>query len=191
MNNPPINVNWVPGITLDEMEKNCILAAFRFYRGNKTQTAGSLKIAIRTLESKLEQYETDKLRDQERAATDREEQRVTLERMRGTQLTKQFAAGSSHQWTEDAKPNVELDAEGAVPGPTLTSQELGAFSRGSEGHAKADRQNDKGGDEAGAGPRLEPVAADKPKPPLPMPQRKKVQKLLPKQSRAGGNKRGR
>jgi hypothetical protein len=41
------------------MEKQIILAAFRHYRGNKTATANSLKIAIRTLDNKLEKYQQD------------------------------------------------------------------------------------------------------------------------------------
>lgn len=49
-------VTWQPGFTLAHMEKQVVLAAFRFYHGNKTRTAQSLGIAIRTLEAKLESY---------------------------------------------------------------------------------------------------------------------------------------
>lgn len=52
-------VQWSPGVSLEQMEKQIILAAFRFYRGNKTTTAQSLGIAIRTLDSRLEKYEKD------------------------------------------------------------------------------------------------------------------------------------
>jgi hypothetical protein len=50
---------WSPGITLESIEKQVILIAFRFFRGNKTQTAQALGIAIRTLDAKLEQYQQD------------------------------------------------------------------------------------------------------------------------------------
>lgn len=49
-------MSWQPGQTLDDVEKEVILKAFSFYQGNKTQTAKSLGIAIRTLDNKLERY---------------------------------------------------------------------------------------------------------------------------------------
>lgn len=48
---------WQPGQTLDDIEKEAILRAFRFYGGNKTKTAQALGISIRTLEGRLESYE--------------------------------------------------------------------------------------------------------------------------------------
>lgn len=81
--NPSMTVNWTPGMTLDEMEKQCILAAFRFYRGNKTQTAGALKIAIRTLDNKLEKYEADRQSEIQRYNTDKARDAELLARMRG------------------------------------------------------------------------------------------------------------
>lgn len=47
---------WQPGRTLEEMEKEVILTAMRFYHGNKTHTASALGIAIRTLDNKLAKY---------------------------------------------------------------------------------------------------------------------------------------
>ena len=49
-------INWQPGMTLEVLEEQAIKSAFQFYRGNKTATASSLGIAIRTLDSKLEIY---------------------------------------------------------------------------------------------------------------------------------------
>lgn len=48
---------WQPGNTLADVEKTVILAAMRFYRDNKTQTAQALGISINTLRSKLESYQ--------------------------------------------------------------------------------------------------------------------------------------
>ena len=53
-------INWQPGITLEEIEKQVILKALEFYQGNKTKTALSLGIAVRTLDNKLEKYITKK-----------------------------------------------------------------------------------------------------------------------------------
>lgn len=47
---------WTPGVKLEEVEKQVILRAMAFYRGNKTQVASSLGIAIRTLDTRLEEY---------------------------------------------------------------------------------------------------------------------------------------
>ncbi len=49
-------MNWQPGNTLAEIEKQVILQAFRYCGQNKTRTAQMLDIAIRTLDNKLEQY---------------------------------------------------------------------------------------------------------------------------------------
>lgn len=49
-------INWQPGMTLDYLEEQAIRSAFSFYRNNKTATASSLGISIRTLDSKLEIY---------------------------------------------------------------------------------------------------------------------------------------
>lgn len=76
-------VNWSPGMTIESAEKECILQAFRFYRGNKTQTAQSLGINIRTLERKLEQYETDNIVFEKQRAANTFQREKDLARMRG------------------------------------------------------------------------------------------------------------
>jgi transcriptional regulator with PAS, ATPase and Fis domain len=50
-------VYWTPGKTLEQMEKETILRALRFYNNNKTHTASSLGISIRSLQMKLNEYE--------------------------------------------------------------------------------------------------------------------------------------
>jgi hypothetical protein len=49
---------WQPGMTLEDCEREVIEKAYAFYQRNKTHTARSLDIAIRTLDNKLEQYES-------------------------------------------------------------------------------------------------------------------------------------
>ena len=49
-------LDWKPGRTLDEIERNVILEALKFHDGNRTHTAKSLGISIRTLRNKLAEY---------------------------------------------------------------------------------------------------------------------------------------
>jgi DNA-binding NtrC family response regulator len=59
---------WSPGMKRDDVERETILAALKFYQGNKTQTAASLGIAIRTLDYKLLKYKGEA--PQEKETTD-------------------------------------------------------------------------------------------------------------------------
>ena len=47
---------WKPGTTLDDIERNVILEALNYHQGNRTHTARSLGISIRTLRNKLADY---------------------------------------------------------------------------------------------------------------------------------------
>ena len=47
---------WTPGKTLDEVERNVIIEALRYHRGNRTHTAKALGISIRTLRNKISDY---------------------------------------------------------------------------------------------------------------------------------------
>lgn len=47
---------WSPGLTIEDMEREAIQMAFRFYGRNKTTTASALGICVRTLDTKLEKY---------------------------------------------------------------------------------------------------------------------------------------
>ncbi len=49
-------MSWQPGNTLEDVEKDAILKAFQYHNGNKTHTAKSLGISIRTLDAKIERY---------------------------------------------------------------------------------------------------------------------------------------
>jgi transcriptional regulator with PAS, ATPase and Fis domain len=48
--------SWVPGQTLDDIERNVILTALEYHQGNRTHTARALGISIRTLRNKLADY---------------------------------------------------------------------------------------------------------------------------------------
>ncbi|OFZ54260.1 MAG: hypothetical protein A2428_06180 [Bdellovibrionales bacterium RIFOXYC1_FULL_54_43] len=47
---------WSPGQTLDDIERNVILGALHYHKGNRTHTARALGISIRTLRNKLADY---------------------------------------------------------------------------------------------------------------------------------------
>ena len=47
---------WAPGTTLNDIERNVILAALQYHSGNRTHTARALGISIRTLRNKLSDY---------------------------------------------------------------------------------------------------------------------------------------
>lgn len=63
------SITWTPGETIEDIERKIIKAALQFFRGNKTQTAQSLGIAIRTLDNKIEKYGQE---DELKAAREKE-----------------------------------------------------------------------------------------------------------------------
>jgi transcriptional regulator with PAS, ATPase and Fis domain len=48
--------SWAPGKTLDDIERDVILQALEYHKGNRTHTARALAISIRTLRNKLADY---------------------------------------------------------------------------------------------------------------------------------------
>jgi transcriptional regulator with PAS, ATPase and Fis domain len=50
------DLNWTPGQTLNDIERNVILEALKYHQGNRTHTAKALGISIRTLRNKLADY---------------------------------------------------------------------------------------------------------------------------------------
>lgn len=207
--NADYSVNWVPGITLEELEKNCILAAFKFYRGNKTTTASSLKIAIRTLEHKLERYEADaKAREDQRNA-EAEDRRQWLERQRGPELTRRFSIGGGEQITQGdlSAGSEQRDAEvkrqrgdqiterfGVGNGSQLLSE--AELKRRAEAKwrvdavdaARARETEEKGGENAElptSGVQVEPTSQTTTERALSMQKPKEVQKVLQGQASSG------
>lgn len=114
-------LNWAPGITLEQIEKQVILLAFRWYRGNKTQCAISLGINVRTLERKLEEYEatTNKQREQERR--DEIERAEILDRQRGIVPSSRNEEGGARLYGANsgirAQSPPETPAQQPVPVP--------------------------------------------------------------------------
>jgi transcriptional regulator with PAS, ATPase and Fis domain len=48
--------SWLPGKTLDDIERSVIIEALTYHQGNRTHTAKALGISIRTLRNKLADY---------------------------------------------------------------------------------------------------------------------------------------
>lgn len=76
-------INWQPGVTLDHIEEQVIKKAYAHFRGNKTATAVALGVAIRTLDSKFEQYEKEDQYRREKEELDRLRKVDHLLRARG------------------------------------------------------------------------------------------------------------
>lgn len=74
---------WSPGVSLEEIEKQVILKALRFYRGVKTTTANALGISVRTLDNKLEQYNADTAKNAEAQAEEKARREEFQRRSRG------------------------------------------------------------------------------------------------------------
>lgn len=63
---------WQPGVTLEEIEKQVILACLKYFNGHRGATALALGVTDRTIRNKLEKYrlewqaEIDKKAESER-----------------------------------------------------------------------------------------------------------------------------
>lgn len=76
-------ITWSPGVTLDSIEKQTILLAFRHFRGNKTTTANALGISVRTLDTKLDRYLEEGQAEKERQKNEQLKREEFLRRQRG------------------------------------------------------------------------------------------------------------
>lgn len=90
MNQP---INWSPGTTLEDIEKQVILYAYRWFRGNATQTAIALGVSDKTLRHKLEKYEQDGRKQQEAEEHEQQTRIARLNRARGLPASNQSTEG--------------------------------------------------------------------------------------------------
>jgi len=147
-------VHWSPGVSLEDLERQCVLAAFRYYRGNKTATAQSLGIAIRTLDNKLEKYQADDKKQKEISDATYNEREEFLKQSRGLPANvaaKPTPAADEFIRQREAR-RLAREAEGAQPS--------GSSMRGSQ-----------------AGVRMEPAREPSAEQSLPMQERKEVQEM--------------
>jgi hypothetical protein len=112
-------ISWSPGVTLDEIEKQVILKAYRHFRGNKTTTANALGIAIRTLDHKLEKYKEDTDKQEKLDERARSERADFLARQRGTIERNQQTGADVYRATPGVQmePASETCSESQMPMP--------------------------------------------------------------------------
>lgn len=77
------HLDWSPGMTLESVERQAILAAYAFHKNNKTITSNALGISIRTLDAKLEKYSLDDKKFEEAEHGRKRDQQEWLLRSRG------------------------------------------------------------------------------------------------------------
>lgn len=78
-----MNIHWVPGLSLEAVEKECILQAIRYFRGNKTAAANSLGISVRNVDQKLAKYQQDDASLKRKEDEREQKHRDYLDRARG------------------------------------------------------------------------------------------------------------
>lgn len=88
---------WSPGVPLEYLVKQAILAAMKFYRGNKSAAARSLGISIRTLDTRLEKYEQELMAHEKRI--------MEVEQMRDKLRDRQRVIPFSAQFDTAATPS--------------------------------------------------------------------------------------
>lgn len=184
-------VTFQPGMTLAELEKKAILSAFRYYRSNKTLTAQALGIAIRTLDNKLELYESA----EEKARTKQPTRNEVLE-MEQLNVTKTVAGGHDPRRGGIADPHITGDRSGKTgPLGQMSREQIDEIRNRKAAYleAKAKRKQtpqpiSETKIEAEAGLSVEPDFGDTEKLDVPLSESKEVQSVL---SPAASANRGR
>lgn len=169
MNNQPIV--WSPGVTLKEIEKQVIHAAYRYFKQNKTQTAQALGISIRTLDNKFSEYKTEEGKQEDAEA-------------KRTESREEFAR-RARAYHGDPTPD-ELAKRRADQ--RARNEALG-ISEGNRGPAKAiqETQDFSDGFTTEAGVPVEPAAQLSQEQPLPVSERQEVQAMPSKSSPGRSN----
>lgn len=166
-------ITWSPGVSLEQIEKQVILKAFQHYRGNKTQTAIGLGISIRTLDNKLEIY----------SKGEKSEELIAIEQQRRDDEFVRRSRGPSRGPDGSVSAHALADYERGDDPLELTAQ--GEESDGASIESESDLQGDAGAsedsyafdDSSDEGARVESAPRDSEKRVVPLPKRKKVQKV--------------
>lgn len=114
---------WSPGVTLANIEEQVVKKALAHFHFNKTVTANALGICVRTLHSKLEQYDIE---DKKRAKAQEDFKRRNedfLARSRGLQNGQPSGSGT---WLMSDKSDfkTEIKPEAPVQDSTITTTNL-------------------------------------------------------------------
>ncbi len=110
---------WTPGMPLEEVERQAVMKAYSYHKGNKTQTARSLNIAVRTLESKLEKYGIDMTNEKEAEDERRQKREEFLARQRG------FTTDANGSVIPNGRTDAVATPQGARPNETTSGATAG------------------------------------------------------------------
>lgn len=162
-------VTWQPGMTLSYLEKLAIKASMRFHQNNKTATANSLGICVRTLDNKLASYVDEDKKEQDGNAKDRTDREKELDRHR-------YGANAGNE-NRDAI-NVPQYPGGPTEGRTVGDGEQQPVAGQQTSQPIGQPPNGNG---SGGGAPSEPSPNVAAQHSMPMPQRKEVQDMPSKQ----------
>lgn len=116
------NLTWSPGMTLETIEKHAIEQAYKFYQGNKVQTARALDVAVRTLEAKLEKYKNDDARESANLDEHRKREAAFQRRQRGLPpLDDGIDTGDARFASENPSSSESADSSEASSGVRVES----------------------------------------------------------------------
>lgn len=113
-----------PNMSLEELEKLCIQHRMRWWKGNKTQTANTLGIAIRTLDAKLEKYGDDDRTQRDNEEREGIERERVLARMRGVTAEAVRETGPSINSGASAGVRMESIANAPTEQPVSLPKQL-------------------------------------------------------------------
>jgi hypothetical protein len=109
-----VGLLWRPGVPLDTWEKWVIQAELAHNKGNKSATASVLRIAVRTLDAKLEKYSKEEAAKKQADDEARARRDEYMLRARGQHPDQQAALAAAKAGKPVAAPKVE----GADAAPT-------------------------------------------------------------------------
>jgi hypothetical protein len=78
-----MQVIWSPGVSLEQIEKQVILAAYEFYKRNIYLTSKSLNVEIGSLQKKINKYEKERLAEEEKIEIRKKREEEFISRARG------------------------------------------------------------------------------------------------------------
>ncbi len=110
MGNPYEPIYWSPGESLLALERRVIEKAFQHYRENKSATATSLGITVKTLENKLLRYKEE---DDEQAERVKQHERFKEEHLRRARGLPQSPDGSF--WPKEGSSSDAETGNGVEP----------------------------------------------------------------------------
>ena len=110
-----MNQTWTIGMKLSDIEKDIIMAAMKYFQGNKSATAASLGVSVRTISNKIQGYERQlekllerKAQREKDAMIFRNNQRLELSNL---QRTQERSSGPQDQGRFHSEPNAEISEE--------------------------------------------------------------------------------